>query len=247
MSLLPEYAVLPEVFEATGDGACVNLRSVFELCLREGIVRNLHSGRCRHSLVQNLTALSPAGQKVFEFLDKSGRLISCPKALPKAPSTSEDWCREAIASRQHRDLSAIFAEKATAAVRAAKAVKVVRVIGSLRQGWVGCGGFERGRPAGPPLIQGLVVDHIRLGPGSSSVAVIAALVDVAPFGGLGLGGGRGVERHGRSLGGSGCEAESDQRDEDRLHGVSPGSGCRVGLSVRSVSVASVRDTQLITQ
>ena len=115
MSFLPEYALLPEVLEATGEVACINLRSVFELCLREGIVRNLHSGRWRHRLVQNLATLSPAGQKVFEFLDKSGRLISCPKALPKAPNTSDDWCREAIASRQHRELRAIFAEKATAA------------------------------------------------------------------------------------------------------------------------------------
>ena len=115
MSLLPEYALLPEVLEAAGDGSCGNLRAVFELCLREGIVRNLHSGRWRQSLVKNLPALSPAGRKVFEFLDKTGRLISCPKALPKPPDTSEDWCREAIASRQHRDLRAIFAEKATAA------------------------------------------------------------------------------------------------------------------------------------
>jgi len=114
VSFLPEYALLPEVLEATGDDSRESLRSVFELFLREGIVRNLHKGRwCRH-LTERQKMLSHGGQKVFKFLVESGRLVSCPEGLPKPPEASEDWCREAIASRRHRDLRAVFAEKTTA-------------------------------------------------------------------------------------------------------------------------------------
>ncbi len=110
MTFLPEFAILPEVLEARGD----NLRSVFELCLREGLVRNLRKGSWRQNLAQRLEALSPAGRKVIESLWKSGRLLSCPSFLSSPPETTEEWCREAIASRGHRDLRAIFSERSTA-------------------------------------------------------------------------------------------------------------------------------------
>ena len=114
MSFLPEYALLPEVLEATDDGASGRLRSVFHMCLRDGLVRNLHSGRWRQRMVQKMPALSPPSREVLEFLIKSGRLRPCRKGLPGPPESSAEWCREAIASHEHRNLRAVLVERSTA-------------------------------------------------------------------------------------------------------------------------------------
>ena len=113
MSFLPEYALLPEVLETTDDGASGRLRSIFHMCLQDGLVRSLHSGRWRQAMVQK-KALSQVSREVLEFLIKSGRLRSCPKGLPSPPESSAEWCREAIASHKHRELRAVFAERSTA-------------------------------------------------------------------------------------------------------------------------------------
>ena len=114
MSFLPEYALLPEVLEVAGDDAVGRLRSLFHMFLQDGLVRNLHSGRWRQKMVQKMAVLSPQAREVLEFLIKSGRLRSCPKGLPSPPESSAEWCREAIASHQHRELCAVFAERSTA-------------------------------------------------------------------------------------------------------------------------------------
>jgi len=114
LSFLPEYAVLPEVLEANGELCSGQLRSLYQMCLRDGLVRNLHKGKWRQDLVQKMTALSPVAREVLEYLIKNGRLISCRNGLPSAPQSSKEWCREAIEShKQHRELRAIFAERST--------------------------------------------------------------------------------------------------------------------------------------
>jgi len=114
VSFLPEYALLPEVLEATGDDAVGRLRSLFHVCLQDGLVRNLHSGRWRQTIVQKMAALSPSAQKILKFLIDNGRLRSCPKGLSSPPESSVEWCREAIASHKHRELCAVFAERSMA-------------------------------------------------------------------------------------------------------------------------------------
>jgi len=115
LSFLPEYAVLPEVLEATGEPSIRQLRSLTEMFLRDGLVRNLYSGQWRQELVQKMAALSPVACKVLKHLIDDGRLISSRKRSPSRPQSSEEWCREALEShKQHRALRAVFAERSTA-------------------------------------------------------------------------------------------------------------------------------------
>lgn len=110
MSLLPEYALTPDLF--LDDGKSASLRPIFFAWLRYGLIRNLHAGQWREVLKN--ANLSPAAKETFKWFNAHHRLISCAKCLPPpGPSTPEQWLEEAVKSHTNRSLSAVVAHEST--------------------------------------------------------------------------------------------------------------------------------------
>ncbi|NMD21765.1 MAG: hypothetical protein GYA76_16180 [Verrucomicrobia bacterium] len=109
--LLGEYSLTPEVFEATSyssEEVCdIRLTNLKEVLLSEGLVRNLRDGAWLSHLLDNSGRWHRRGMELLHKLEKQGRLLTAPAALPNTPDQELDWCCEALESHRQRPLTGI--------------------------------------------------------------------------------------------------------------------------------------------
>lgn len=112
MKLLPEFAVLLDVFEGPSEVTRLRAAHLRDTVLREALVRDLHGGRWFRALQEYQSTQDGTTRKILgELLKalKTGRRLTrgaaCSDAPPADPS---EWIKEAIASHQRTPLDAIL-------------------------------------------------------------------------------------------------------------------------------------------
>jgi len=109
--LLGEYSLTPGVFAAasySSEEVCdIRLTSLKEVLLNEGLVRNLRDGSWLSHLLDNSGRWHRRGLELLHKLQKQGRLLTAPPALPNPPEQESDWCREALRSHRQHPLTGI--------------------------------------------------------------------------------------------------------------------------------------------
>lgn len=108
--LLPEFAILPDVFLKSGhdEVSRLRLKILGNIVLRDAAVRDLRDGQWKKLLWNQRGTMSLSAQKLVKILCGGRSLSSALPALPSSPSSEEEWCDEAIASAQVRALTAII-------------------------------------------------------------------------------------------------------------------------------------------
>lgn len=105
MKLLPEYALLHEVFAAEKP----MLAYLRDAILDHALVRDLRGGewsRALRDFVRDRPSL--LAREIVESLVKNNQLSSFPSALSKKPANERDWCDEALDTHRQRVLEAII-------------------------------------------------------------------------------------------------------------------------------------------
>jgi hypothetical protein len=112
MGLLYEYAVTPDVFDASqypheevGTARLEYLKDVF---LEESLVRNLRDGEWLRVFSKHDRPWHRRGIELLKKLAKQNRLIPAGAVLPNSPVSDSHWCHEAIASHQTEPLTGIL-------------------------------------------------------------------------------------------------------------------------------------------
>ena len=109
MPLLADYAITPDVFDATSysnDEVCAaRLETIREAMLTEGLVRDLRNGQWRSLFESGDRAWHRRGTELVKTLATQGRLIQHGPALPASPRDDQGWCAEALATHTSRPLS----------------------------------------------------------------------------------------------------------------------------------------------
>ena len=109
MPLLADYAITPDVFDATSysnDEVCAaRLETISEAMLTEGLVRDLRNGQWRSLFESGDRACHRRGTELVKTLATQGRLIRHGPALPASPRDAQGWCAEALATHTSRPLS----------------------------------------------------------------------------------------------------------------------------------------------
>ncbi len=86
MGLLAEYAVTPDVFDATcyrSEEVCgLHLQVLREALLYDGLVRDLRGGEWRQLFVDSQRPWHPKGKELLKKLREQSRLVSCCLAKP---------------------------------------------------------------------------------------------------------------------------------------------------------------------
>ncbi len=110
MTLLPEFAILPELFLKAGHDEVSKMQLAYlrDAVLRDAAVRDLRDGEWRRLLWDKRGAMSLIAQKLAKTLCSGRSLASASPVLPNSPSSEEEWCDEAIASAKTRPLTAII-------------------------------------------------------------------------------------------------------------------------------------------
>jgi len=100
--LLRDYAITPDVFDETSyphPAACdAELRSLKEVLMSEGLVRDLRSGEWRQVFTNNGRPWHRRGKELLKKLVQQNRLIAFPPMLSAMPSDDRGWCEEAVSS-----------------------------------------------------------------------------------------------------------------------------------------------------
>ena len=109
MPLLADYAITPDVFDATSysnDEVCAaRLETIREAMLTEGIVRDLRNGQWRSLFESGDRAWHRRGTELVKKLATQGRLIQHGPELPNLPPDDKSWCAEALATHTTRPFS----------------------------------------------------------------------------------------------------------------------------------------------
>ena len=109
MPLLADYAITPDVFDATSysnDDACAaRLETIREAMLTEGLVRDLRDGQWRKLFESGDRAWHRRGTELVKKLATQGRLIQYGPELPNSPHDDQGWCAEALATHTARPFS----------------------------------------------------------------------------------------------------------------------------------------------
>lgn len=104
MPLLAEYAITPDVFDITSystEEVCgLHLRTIREVLMDEGLVRDLRAGEWRNLLREQDRPWHRWAKEIVKKLATQGRLIEFPPALPAVPASDSGWCAEAVASHE---------------------------------------------------------------------------------------------------------------------------------------------------
>jgi hypothetical protein len=117
MALLAEYALTPDVFDATSYSSqevCgLHLQTLKDVMLHEGLVRDLRAGEWGRLFISGDRPWHPRGKELLKKLASQKRLITFPPSGSVAPKTDAEWCGEAIASHQPpRELAGIIVSDA---------------------------------------------------------------------------------------------------------------------------------------
>lgn len=106
MPLLAEYAITPDVFDVTSystEEVCgLHLRTIREVLMGEGLVRDLRAGEWRKLLGEHDRPWHRWAKELVKKLAIQGRLIEFPPALPAVPANDSEWCAEAVAAHRRR-------------------------------------------------------------------------------------------------------------------------------------------------
>ncbi len=110
MTLLPEFAILPDVFLKSGQDEASRLHLAYlrDAVLRVAAVRNLRNGEWQKSLESDLGTMSKSAQELIKSLCKGSRLVTSVSELPTIPCSEAQWCDEALTSAKRRSLTAII-------------------------------------------------------------------------------------------------------------------------------------------
>lgn len=119
MTLLAEYAITPDVFDAaaysSGEVCGLHLQTIKEVMLQEGLVRNLRDGEWSEVFASNARPWHVRGKELLKKLKTQKRLVLSRAELTRAPSTDADWCDEALASHSSENLTGIIVTGCVAA------------------------------------------------------------------------------------------------------------------------------------
>lgn len=119
--LLREYAITPDVFDQScypHQASCdAELRSLKEVMLTEGLVRDLRTGEWRRLFVNDERPWHRRGKELLKKLAQQNRLMPFPPTLGGAPADDSQWCREALGT--HRVLPFTGGVIVTESVKAA--------------------------------------------------------------------------------------------------------------------------------
>ena len=106
MALLADYAITPDVFDATSyptEGECAaRLETIREAMLTEGLVRDLRACAWRGLVRGAARPWHRRGQELVKKMATQGRLLPFEPALPSRPADDRDWCAEALATDAER-------------------------------------------------------------------------------------------------------------------------------------------------
>lgn len=104
MPLLAEYAITPDVFDPTSystEEVCgLHLRTIREVLMEEGLVRDLRAGEWRKLLAEHDRPWHRWAKEIVKKLAVQGRLIEFPPALSAMPANDSEWCAEALATHE---------------------------------------------------------------------------------------------------------------------------------------------------
>ncbi len=112
MALIAEYALTPDIFDATRypstDLGGVYLQGLKEVLLVEGLVRNLRDG----DWLKVFNDASPRawhqrGKELLKKLVVQKRIAPHPPVLTAIPASDADWCKEAVASHGRTPLAGV--------------------------------------------------------------------------------------------------------------------------------------------
>ena len=102
MPLLADYAITPDVFDATSyptAGECeARLETIREAMLTEGLVRDLRDGEWGALFATDDRPWHPRATELFKKLARQGRLVRHEAELPAPPVHDLHWCAEALAT-----------------------------------------------------------------------------------------------------------------------------------------------------
>ena len=116
--MLAEYAIIPDVFSAsaysTPEASKQFLSALKDGIRSRGLVRNLHSGDWLRFVEQNRARWDMTRIKELLKLIKRDRLCASPAFSERMPSTSVEWCQEALDSHEANPLQGIIANPLTA-------------------------------------------------------------------------------------------------------------------------------------
>lgn len=113
MPLLYEYAITPDVFDASSyaheDVGTARLEYLKDVFLEEALLRNLRSGEWLLQFRDTARPWHRRGLEMLKKMAKQNRFRRAAAALPHSPQNDADWCREAVASHQLDPLTGIIA------------------------------------------------------------------------------------------------------------------------------------------
>ena len=108
MPLLADYAITPDVFDATSysseEVGRLHLRDISRVVRSEGLVRDLRSGKWRELFAEDKRPWHRTGKELVRKLVTQGRLVDSQPALCTDPASDEDWCAEALATHKTQPL-----------------------------------------------------------------------------------------------------------------------------------------------
>ena len=105
MPLFADYAITPDVFaEPSHSCRCcyrmyrMDMKTIRQIAMDEGLVRNLHSGYWATSLAKG----SKRAKELLKKMIRDGRLVECGDSSPAPPASRCAWCEEALLDHQGR-------------------------------------------------------------------------------------------------------------------------------------------------
>lgn len=111
MALLTEYALTPDVFDASSyasdEVGNLRLKYLKEVLLNEGLVRDLRGGSWSELFASSIRPWHNRGKELLKKLKQQCRLRPSKSALGESPVSDSDWCREAVASARTSTLTGI--------------------------------------------------------------------------------------------------------------------------------------------
>ena len=109
MPLLVDYAITPDVLDESSysnASECeARLDTIREVMLNEGLVRDLRDGAWQGLFLSDTRPWHRRGLELVKKLQKQGRLVRHPRAIPDPPEDDGGWCTEALATHRVRPLS----------------------------------------------------------------------------------------------------------------------------------------------
>jgi hypothetical protein len=110
--LLAEYAITPDVFDATcyaSEELCAaRLETIREAMLNESIVRDLRNGAWSQLFRKDHRPWHRRGKELARKLALQNRLITCAPQLAAEPAADSEWCDEALATHGLEPLAGII-------------------------------------------------------------------------------------------------------------------------------------------